>query len=225
MTAAADSNDISSLPQADQDAIGSATLISLMTGFRERATLEKLVGIYTSDTDWVNAFGTAKRGGDEIVKYLRGLFSDHQTETPGRLKAPPRDRAASSHAGRGPGVRTPADRGANARGWWGDRGEGRLLPFGSCNAKATGRGSWSRRCTTTPTGNKRTKDIPNQGTPDWERGGAPYRLRRVGVPRVQHMRASRGTPGGVRRLQTPSSRNRGSSLVRPGSQEHRVLCR
>ncbi len=62
MTAAADSNDISSLPQADQDAIG-ATLISLMTGFRERDA-EKLVGIYTPDADWVNAFGTAKRGGD-----------------------------------------------------------------------------------------------------------------------------------------------------------------
>ena len=86
MTPAADSNDISSLPQADQDAIG-ATLISLMTGFRERDA-EKLVGIYTSDADWVNAFGTVKKGGDEIVEYLRGLFSDDNFNA-GTLKAPP----------------------------------------------------------------------------------------------------------------------------------------
>ena len=60
----ADPNDISSLPQADQDAIGT-TLISLLTGFRERDA-EKLVGIYTEDADWVNAFGSVKKGGDEI---------------------------------------------------------------------------------------------------------------------------------------------------------------
>ena len=83
---AADANDISSLPQADQDAIGT-TLISLMTGFRERDA-EKLVGIYTSDADWVNAFGSVKKGGDEIVEYLRGLFSDGNFNA-GALKAPP----------------------------------------------------------------------------------------------------------------------------------------
>jgi uncharacterized protein (TIGR02246 family) len=82
----ADSNDISSLTQADQDAIA-ATLISLVTGFQERDA-EKLVGIYTSDADWVNAFGTVKRGGDEIVEYLRGLFSDDNFNA-GTLKAPP----------------------------------------------------------------------------------------------------------------------------------------
>src|SRR5271163_2854602 len=86
MTLAADSNDISSLPKADQDAIG-ATLISLMTGFQER-NAETLVGIYTSDADWVNAFGTVKKGGDEIVEYLRGLFSDDNFNA-GTLKAPP----------------------------------------------------------------------------------------------------------------------------------------
>jgi uncharacterized protein (TIGR02246 family) len=86
MSTVADSNDISSLPQADQDAIG-ATLISLMTGFRERDA-EKLVGIYTTDADWVNAFGTVKKGGDEIVAYLRGLFSDDNFNA-GTLKAPP----------------------------------------------------------------------------------------------------------------------------------------
>jgi len=86
MTLAADPNDISSLPRGDQDAIG-ATLISLMTGFRERDA-EKLVGIYTSDADWVNAFGTVKKGGNEIVEHLRGLFSDDNFNA-GTLKAPP----------------------------------------------------------------------------------------------------------------------------------------
>jgi uncharacterized protein (TIGR02246 family) len=86
MTDAADANDVSSLPQADQDAIGT-TLISLMTGFRERDA-EKLVGIYTSDADWVNAFGTVKKGGEDIVEYLRGLFSDNNFNS-GALKAPP----------------------------------------------------------------------------------------------------------------------------------------
>jgi uncharacterized protein (TIGR02246 family) len=83
---AADSNDISSLPQADQGAIG-ATLISLMAGFRERDA-EMLVGIYTSDADWVNAFGSVKKGGDQIVEYLRGLFSDDNFNA-GTVKAPP----------------------------------------------------------------------------------------------------------------------------------------
>src|ERR1700677_616243 len=85
-TPVAESNDLSSLPQADQDAIA-ATLISLLTGFRERDA-EKLVGIYTSDADWVNAFGSVKKGGDEIVEYLRGLFSDDNFNA-GALKAPP----------------------------------------------------------------------------------------------------------------------------------------
>ena len=86
MTLTGDSDDVSSLPQADQDAIG-ATLISLMTGFRERDA-ERLVGIYTSDADWVNAFGSVKKGGNEIVEYLRGLFSDDNFNA-GTLKAPP----------------------------------------------------------------------------------------------------------------------------------------
>jgi uncharacterized protein (TIGR02246 family) len=86
MTSADVSEEISSLPQSDQDAIG-VTLIALMTGFRER-DVEKLVGIYSSDADWVNAFGTVKKGGEEIVAYLRGLFSDANFNA-GQLKAPP----------------------------------------------------------------------------------------------------------------------------------------
>jgi uncharacterized protein (TIGR02246 family) len=86
MSPESDSSGISSLPQADQDAIG-ATLISLMTGFRERDA-EKLVGIYSADADWVNAFGSVKKGAEEIVQYLRGLFSDNNFNA-GTLKAPP----------------------------------------------------------------------------------------------------------------------------------------
>lgn len=81
-----DAGDISTLPQTDQDAIGT-TLIALLTGFRERDA-EKLVGIYSADADWVNAFGTVKKGGPEIVQYLRGLFSDDNFNA-GTLKAPP----------------------------------------------------------------------------------------------------------------------------------------
>ena len=58
----ADPNDLSSLPQADQDAIAT-TLGRLLTGFSERDA-ETLVGIYAPDVDWVNAFGTVKRGHD-----------------------------------------------------------------------------------------------------------------------------------------------------------------
>jgi uncharacterized protein (TIGR02246 family) len=86
MTDAHASEDISSLPQEDQDAIA-VTLISLMTGFRERDA-EKLVGIYSADADWVNAFGTTKKGGEEIVAYLRGLFADTNFNA-GELRAPP----------------------------------------------------------------------------------------------------------------------------------------
>jgi uncharacterized protein (TIGR02246 family) len=86
MTSTDTADDISSLPQADQDAIAT-TLISLMAGFRERDA-DKLVGIYSIDADWVNAFGTVKKGGQEIVEYLRGLFSDDNFNA-GQLKAPP----------------------------------------------------------------------------------------------------------------------------------------
>jgi uncharacterized protein (TIGR02246 family) len=65
---------LSSLPQADQDAIAT-TLLGLQAGFRERDA-DKLTGVYSADADWVNAFGTVKKGSDEIIGYLRGLFAD-----------------------------------------------------------------------------------------------------------------------------------------------------
>jgi uncharacterized protein (TIGR02246 family) len=86
MTTTGDDGALSSLPEQDRDAIG-ATLLSLVAGFRERDA-EKLVGVYTADADWVNAFGTVKKGGAAIVAYLRGLFSDDNFNA-GVLKAPP----------------------------------------------------------------------------------------------------------------------------------------
>ncbi len=78
--------ELSSLPQADQEAIG-ATLIALRTGFQERDA-DKLVGVYSVDADWVNAFGSVKKGSNEIVAYLRGLFADANFNA-GTLRAPP----------------------------------------------------------------------------------------------------------------------------------------
>jgi uncharacterized protein (TIGR02246 family) len=86
MTQQPASTDVSSLPQADQDAIG-ATLLRLMAGFQER-DVGKLTDVYSTDADWVNAFGTVKKGSDEILAYLRGLFADDNFNA-GTLKAPP----------------------------------------------------------------------------------------------------------------------------------------
>ena len=80
------STDLSSLPQVDQEAIG-ATLLNLMAGFQER-NVDKLADIYSSDADWVNAFGTVKKGSDGILDYLRGLFADDNFNA-GTLRAPP----------------------------------------------------------------------------------------------------------------------------------------
>lgn len=66
--------EFSELPADDQQAIG-MTLLTLVTGFRDRDA-EALRVAYSDDADWVNAFGTVKRGRDDIVGYLRGLFAD-----------------------------------------------------------------------------------------------------------------------------------------------------
>ena len=65
---------LSQLPANDQDAI-IATLGNLFDGFRERNT-HKLTAVYAKDADWVNAFGSVKKGSDTILNYLRGLFED-----------------------------------------------------------------------------------------------------------------------------------------------------
>jgi uncharacterized protein (TIGR02246 family) len=66
--------DFADLPPHDQQAIGK-TLLTLLKGFGDRDA-EALHAVYSDDADWVNAFGTVKRGSKEIVDYLRGLFAD-----------------------------------------------------------------------------------------------------------------------------------------------------
>jgi uncharacterized protein (TIGR02246 family) len=76
----------SELPPTDQEAIGK-TLLTLLKAFDDRDA-EPLRGVYSDDADWVNAFGTVKRGRDDIVEYLRGLFADHNFNR-GELAGPP----------------------------------------------------------------------------------------------------------------------------------------
>jgi uncharacterized protein (TIGR02246 family) len=86
MALSGDFGELTALPQSEQDAIGT-TLISLLDGFQSRDA-DKLTGVYSESADWVNAFGTQKRGGQAIVEYLRGLFADDNFNA-GKLKAPP----------------------------------------------------------------------------------------------------------------------------------------
>jgi ketosteroid isomerase-like protein len=78
--------EFSELPAADQEAIGK-TLLTLLKAFDDRDA-EPLQAVYSDDADWVNAFGTVKRGRDEIVDYLRGLFGDNNFNR-GGLAGPP----------------------------------------------------------------------------------------------------------------------------------------
>ncbi|MDT5410322.1 MAG: hypothetical protein QOG14_2542 [Mycobacterium sp.] len=79
--------DFSDLPPDDQQAIGK-TQLTLLASFRNRDA-EALHAVHSDDTDWVNAFGPVKRGRDEIVDYLRGLFPDDNF-TEANPKARPR---------------------------------------------------------------------------------------------------------------------------------------
>jgi len=81
-----DPADLTALPQADQDAIAT-TLLSLVAGFEARR-VDKLDGVYSADADWVNAFGTVKKGRHDILAYLRGLFADDNFNA-GELAGPP----------------------------------------------------------------------------------------------------------------------------------------
>jgi uncharacterized protein (TIGR02246 family) len=78
--------DFAGLPTADQEAIGK-TLLTLLKAFDDRDA-EPLRSVYSEDADWVNAFGTVKRGRDDIVEYLRGLFDDANFNR-GELTGPP----------------------------------------------------------------------------------------------------------------------------------------
>jgi uncharacterized protein (TIGR02246 family) len=74
------------LPAADQEAIGK-TLLTLLKAFDDRDA-DALLTVYSDDADWVNAFGTVKRGRRNIVEYLRGLFADDNFNR-GELAGPP----------------------------------------------------------------------------------------------------------------------------------------
>jgi uncharacterized protein (TIGR02246 family) len=71
---------------ADRPSIA-ATLTRLFAGFARRDA-DLLTDVYTSDADWINAFGSVKKGGPEIVEYLRGLFADKNFND-GRVVAGP----------------------------------------------------------------------------------------------------------------------------------------
>lgn len=77
---------LDAMPGADRPAIAS-TLTALLTGFVTRDA-DRLADVYAEDADWVNAFGSVKRGAAEIVEYLRGLFADANFDE-GQLVAPP----------------------------------------------------------------------------------------------------------------------------------------
>lgn len=63
-----------SLTPADQMAIG-ATLQALHEGFNLR-DVSLMTDVYADDADWINAFGTRKKGRAEILSYLQGLFAE-----------------------------------------------------------------------------------------------------------------------------------------------------
>jgi uncharacterized protein (TIGR02246 family) len=79
---------LNQMPPADARAIG-ATLTTLLTSFMRRDA-GPLAGVYSDDADWVNAFGSVKRGAGEIVPYLNGLFADANFDA-GRMTAPPQN--------------------------------------------------------------------------------------------------------------------------------------
>jgi uncharacterized protein (TIGR02246 family) len=78
---------LDTMPPADARGIG-ITLTTLLDSFVRRDA-GPLAGVYTADADWVNAFGSVKRGWGEIVPYLKGLFADANFDQ-GHLAAPPR---------------------------------------------------------------------------------------------------------------------------------------
>ncbi len=78
--------DFSDLPAGDQQEIGK-TLLNLLASFRNRDA-KALHAVYSDDADWVNAFGTVKRGREAIVGYLTGLFDDDNFNR-GQPEGPP----------------------------------------------------------------------------------------------------------------------------------------
>jgi uncharacterized protein (TIGR02246 family) len=86
MTTDIDVPGLDSLAPDDQAAVGN-TLGRLLRGFQTR-NADALDGDYADDADWVNAFGTVRKGSAAIVEYLRGLFADANFSA-GRPAGPP----------------------------------------------------------------------------------------------------------------------------------------
>jgi uncharacterized protein (TIGR02246 family) len=75
------------MPSPDNRALAE-TVGHLFSGFIRRDA-DALLPVYAYDADWVNAFGSVKRGAAEIVSYLRGLFADANFND-GRMIASPK---------------------------------------------------------------------------------------------------------------------------------------
>ncbi|MFB2597421.1 SgcJ/EcaC family oxidoreductase [Herbiconiux sp. P17] len=65
---------IEAMDTADQEAI-TALVGQMFIAFAQRS-VDLLDGVYTDETDWINAFGSVKTGSAAIIDYLRGLFKD-----------------------------------------------------------------------------------------------------------------------------------------------------
>src|SRR6185437_15119093 len=77
---------LDTIPAGEHAAIR-ATLGSLLAGFAHR-NIALLENVYADDADWVNAFGSVKKGRVAILDYLRGLFADANFNA-GALVSPP----------------------------------------------------------------------------------------------------------------------------------------
>lgn len=77
---------LEAMATADREAIA-GTIGRALGAFAFR-NADMLQGVYSGDADWVNAFGSVKRGGPQIVDYLRGLFADDNFND-GHPAAPP----------------------------------------------------------------------------------------------------------------------------------------
>ena len=99
--------EFSSLPQADQDAIVT-NLLALSSGFQAR-DVNQLAGIYSADADWVNAFGTIKKGQRPDPQVPPGPLRRRELQRR-QPRSAPRGRHPGPHPRGGTGLRPPSSR-------------------------------------------------------------------------------------------------------------------
>ena len=75
---------IEEMEEVDHAAI-TVTLTQLFAGFVRR-DVGLLSEVYAADTDWINAFGTYKKGGRRSAGYLQGLFADKTRRRPRHVR-------------------------------------------------------------------------------------------------------------------------------------------